>query len=326
MTDLVSLLGGGALLYLGAEWLVRGAAGLALSLGIPQLIVALTVVAFGTSTPELVVSVDAAVQGRGAMALGNVLGSNIANLGLILGLAALVRPARVDGALRRRELPVLVASTLALPLAVARDTIPRGVGAALLLTGVLYTAWMVRAARSQRELAEAVHDARETAADAETLGAPHARSRLWLGVTALVGFGLLLLGAHLFVGGATSIARALGMSEWLVGMTLVAVGTSLPELATSLVAARRGHSDIAIGNAIGSNIFNVLLCLGAASTLGRVSVSRAAIAPDLVALVALTALGALFLRTERILRRWEGAVLFAAYTAYMVWRIAAGAA
>lgn len=322
--DLVSLLGGGALLYLGAEWLVRGAAGFALSLGISQLTVGLTVVAFGTSAPELVVSVQAAVNGRGAMALGNVLGSNIANLGLILGLAALVKPARVDGALRRRELPMLVASTLALPLLLARDTVAPAAGAGLVLVGVLYTAWMAYTARSKREVAEAREAAVETVAATEGAGAPQPRSRTWLALTALVGFGLLLLGSHLFVDGATAIARALGMSEWLVGMTLVAVGTSLPELATSLVAARRGHSDIAVGNAIGSNIFNVLLCLGAASALGRVSVPRASVAADLAALGALTLLGALFLRTERTMQRWEGAVLFAAYGAYMVWRIAAG--
>lgn len=315
------LLGGGVLLYFGAEWLVGGASRLALALRIPQLVVGLTVVAYGTSAPEVVVGIEAALNGQGQVALGNVVGSNLANLGLILGVAALVRPARVDGAMRRRELPVLVVSAAMLPLVLWDGAVSRLEAALLLAGATFYTGWMVQAVRGSRAQATAATDTRVTAEAADAAGAPAPLpevSKPRQALIALVGLVLLVIGGRLFVDGATQVALALGMSERLVGLTIVAVGTSLPELATSLIATLRGHSDIAVGNVVGSNIFNILLCLGAAGLTGNLVNVGSPASMDVLVMLGLTAVGAVFLRTERMMRRWEGATLLAGYTAFIV--------
>jgi cation:H+ antiporter len=325
MLDFVMVLGGGVLLYFGAEWLVGGAAGLARSLRVPSLVIGLTVVAYGTSAPEIVVGIQAALERHPDLALGNVVGSNIANLGLILGLCALVMPARVDGALARREVPILVLTTLAVPLVLLDARVAAWEGAVLVLAAVAYTLSMIRAARRAPAIvAEARAAATETEAAADASGAPAPiSSRARLGLVALVGLGVLIVGGHLFVSGASALAIALGLSERLVGLTIVAVGTSLPELVTSIVAAKRGHSDIAVGNVVGSNIFNVLLCLGGAALVGDVGAPLRSLAVDLAALGILTALGALFLRSARTLSRVEGAMLVIAYAVFLtsvIWR------
>lgn len=312
------LLGGALLLYLGAEWLVAGASRLALSLRVPQLIVGLTVVAYGTSAPELIVGIQSAFAGHGDVALGNVIGSNIVNLGLILGLASLIKPARIDAALRRRELPILVLSTLALPVILWDEQLSVGESLALLACAVGYTAAMVRAARGPRVLSEAVVETRITAEAADAAGAPHSGGRTKQGAIALSGLCVLLLGGTLFVDSATTLARAWGMTERVVGLTIVAVGTSLPELATSAIAALRGHSDIAVGNVIGSNIFNVLLCLGGAGLAGTVSAKPELLLGDLLALTTMTLAGAVAIRTARTMQRWEGALLLSLYVAFIV--------
>lgn len=316
--SLLQLLGGGILLYFGAEWLVGGSSRLALALRIPKLIVGLTIVAFGTSAPEVVVSVEAAAAGRGAVALGNVVGSNIANLGLILGIATLVRPAIVAGELRKRELPVLAATTLGLVVILLDGRVSWLEAGALVGGAILYTVVALRGARESETLAEAEVIAVGTAEAVEAAGAPHAESRWKLGLIALVGLAVLLVGGQLFVGGATSFARTLGVSEHLVGLTIVAVGTSLPELVTSLIAAVRGNSDIAVGNVVGSNIFNVLGCLGLAGLAGPLQVEPRAIAFDLAVLGGMTALGLIFLRTARTIHRVEGGILVAAYAAFIL--------
>lgn len=326
MKDIFTLLGGGFMLYLGAEWLVGGASALALAMRVPQLLVGLTVVAYGTSAPEIIVGVQAAFTGHGDVALGNVVGSNIANLGLILGVAVLVRPARVDGALKRREIPVMVAAALLVPLLLLDGRVARWEAAALLVAALGYTAWMVRSSRRAPELADARHAAEVTSEAADAAGAPDRRGgRARHVLIASVGLAVLLLGGHLFVDAASSLARSWGMSERLVGLTIVAVGTSLPELATSVIAAMKGHSDIAVGNVIGSNIFNVLLCLGAAGVAGDVGAPLSALRFDLGALIGMTALGAVFLRTERTMARWEGAVLLALYVGFLGYLVIAGA-
>jgi cation:H+ antiporter len=318
MAYLMMLLGGGVLLYFGAEWLVGGASGLARALGVPQLLVGLTVVAYGTSAPEVVVSIKASLANTGGITMGNVVGSNIANLGLILGLTTLLKPARVDGALWRRELPVLLLSTLALPVLLLDGEVSRTEGLVLLALAVGYTGLMVRSARlsTRQETAVELRAAQmEVAAD--VAGAPAPGGRLKLALTTLAGLGVLIVGGSLFVDGAAGFAREVGMSERLIGLTIVAVGTSLPELATSLIAAWRGHSDIAVGNVVGSNIFNVLLCLGAGATVTPVRVTLESSRLDLSVLIALTVLGAILMRRERVISRAEGGGFLIAYVAFL---------
>jgi len=320
----LQLLGGGLLLYFGAEWFVGGASALALSLRVPQLVVGLTVVAYGTSAPEVIVGIQAALADRGAVALGNVIGSNIANIGLILGAAALLRPSKVDRSLRRRELPVLVGTTALVPVILLDGAVTRSEAGVLMLLAVAYTTLTVRSARGARATTEARADTAITAAAADAAGAPATRSTAGASMTALFGLGVLLVGGHLFIEGAVDVARALGMSDRLVGLTIVAVGTSLPELVTSLIAASRGHSDIAVGNVVGSNIFNVLLCLGAAATAAPLRAPLAAAWPDLVALAAMTILAATFIRTERYVSRLEGAIALGLYALFVALTVARG--
>jgi cation:H+ antiporter len=333
------LLVGGVLLYFGAEWLVKGSAGLALAFGLRPLIVGLTVVAYGTSAPELTVGLAAALEGRGGIALGNAIGSNIANLGLILGVTTLISPPRVDGSLIRREIPFLVLTAALVPIVFLDGRVSRLEGALLLAGSFAFTGLMLRsargalppppptaaaaaeapaAARPSPEEREAIEAAREMAVDAEQAGAPETRGKLALAAITAVGLGLLVFGGKVFIDGAVGVARGLGMSERLVGLTIVAVGTSLPELATSIVAALRGHSDIAVGNIIGSNIFNVLIILGGAALARPLAGEIGAMAVDLTALVGLTVFAAIAMRTERVLRRWEGAVLLGMYVAFLV--------
>lgn len=315
LLDASMLAGGGLLLYVGAEWLVAGAAGLARMLGISGLTIGLTVVAYGTSTPEVIVGVQSAIGGHPEIALGNVLGSNIANLGLILGVTALIRPARIDATLPRRELPLLVLSALAVPVLLLDGTVQPWEGATLLLIAALYTLWMVRSSRSASQTAAA---ANVTADAADAAGAPTPRGgRARLVGMALVGLLLLVVGGQLFVEGAVGVARAIGMSERVVGLTIVAIGTSLPELVTSVIASVRGHTDIAVGNVVGSNIFNVLLCLGSASVVGCVGSPLATVALDVGAMVAFSIVAAAMMLTTRTVTRIEGVLLVAGYVGFL---------
>lgn len=322
--DWVKLLGGGMLLYFGAEWFVGGASALALALRIPQLLVGLTVVAYGTSAPEVIVGIEAARDGHGDVAIGNVVGSNIANIGLILGVAAIIKPARVDGSLRVREMPVMLVSTLMVPLVLLDGVVRTWEAFTLITLAVAYTGWMVRAARNASLLAAVTQDTQTAVEATDAAGAPKPGGKWRSGITALVGLGVLLVGGNLFVGGAVSAARTLGISEKMVGLTIVAVGTSLPELITSVIAARKGHSDLAVGNVLGSNIFNVFLCLGAAAFAGKVEMSLSRGVVDLAALVIMTLLAAYFIRSERLITRLEGGVMVALYSAFMIATIVRG--
>jgi len=312
--DVGFLIVGLVLLYFGAEWLVAGAAGLARAAGMRPLIVGLTVVAFGTSAPELVVSISASLENQGALALGNVVGSNIANLGLILGMTALIMPPHVDRQVLRREVPVLLAVTSLVPLTLIDGTLERWESVALIATAIGYTAWMVRSAR-----VGSVSDAANIESAAEqAAGVPHTLSRGAMVLRLVVGLAFLVGGGKLLVDGAVGIARLAGMSEHTIGLTIVAVGTSLPELATSLIAASRGHSDIAVGNVIGSNIFNVLLIAGTAGAISPIDASLGALAVDMVALGGLTAFGCVAMVTGRRVGRFEGAVLILGYVAFVI--------
>jgi cation:H+ antiporter len=317
MMSWVMLFGGGMLLYFGAEWFVGGASALARGLKVPNILVGLTVVAYGTSAPEVIVGVQSAATGHGDVAIGNVVGSNIANIGLILGVSALVRPARVDGSLRARELPVLLASAILLPLLLLDGRVSRWEGAALLVGAVVYTARMVASARSASALARAREEAEVTSEASDMAGAPRPGGLYRSVATTLVGLVVLLVGGRLFVDGAVLVARALGVSDRVVGLTVVAVGTSLPELVTSVIAASRGHSDIAVGNVVGSNIFNVLLCLGASALAGAVGAGPGQGRLDLVVMVLMTLLLVAFIRSERVISRREGAFALAGYVVFI---------
>ena len=305
LLHVLAVAGGLILLVLAASALVRGAAALALRYGLSPLIVGLTVVAFGTSAPELVVSVQATLAGAGGIAVGNVVGSNIANVGLILGLAALIRTVAVESALLQRDLPVLVAATLVATVLLLDGALARWEAAILCGGLVASLAWSLTGAKTQP--------------DAE-LPAP---GPLWRDAGFVLG-GLagLALGADLLVDGATALAHVAGVSDAVIGLTVVAVGTSLPELATSLVAARRGEGDIAIGNVVGSNLFNTLGILGVAGLV------RPLAAPGL-GLVDLAVMGAFTLAlvpimvTRRRVTRAEAVVLllgYVGYTAFLLMR------
>jgi cation:H+ antiporter len=304
-----------ALLIAGAELLVRGASRLAAALGVSPLVIGLTVVAYGTSSPEMAVSVDAALRGQTDMALGNVVGSNIFNVLFILGASALVTPLVVHQQLVRVDVPIMIGVT-ALAMMFAQDgVISRAEGGWLLAGMVAYTGfaiWMSRreSAAVRAEYAEAYGDA-----------AP-ARHR-WMGDAALaiVGLALLMAGARMFTGAAVEFARAAGVSELVIGLTIVAAGTSMPEVAASLTAALRGERDIAVGNVVGSNIFNVLAVLGAAATVapGGVPVAPAALAFDLPAVVAVSFACLPIFVTGFAIGRWEGGVFLAYYGAYVLY-------
>ncbi|WP_428261439.1 calcium/sodium antiporter [Haliangium sp.] len=314
--DALSLIFGGLVLYLGAEWLVKGSAGLARVLGVKPLVIGLTVVAYGTSAPELAVSTAAILEGSSAIVLGNVIGSCIANLGLILGLTALISPPAVDGQLIRREVPVMCVASFAMPVVLWDGSIST-IEAAVLLTGALiftlYTLF-VSAPESRADTTSADLDLPDGIADAE----PEEHSKVRLSLITFVGLALLVGGGDLFVDGAQGIAQALGMSERLVGLTVVAIGTSLPELAASLVAAARGYSSLAVGNVVGSNIFNVFLILGVVGLIRPINASIGGLLYDLGFLVGVTVVGVLFMRGSRRIRRTEGVMLLVGYVAFIV--------
>lgn len=313
MTISVALvLAGLALLVGGGELLVRGAAGLARTLGLSPLVIGLTVVAFATSAPELAVTVGATISGEPDLAVGNVVGSNIVNVLLILGLSAMLVPLAVSSRVVRIDVPVMLALSVAALLLALDGRISALDGMVLLGVVIVYTAGSVVGAR------------RETAAGRAT-GEPSARpSRAWMDVVlALGGVVLLVLGAQSLVTGATDIALSLQVSTAVIGLTVVAIGTSLPELATSVIAARRGQRDIAIGNIVGSNIFNIGAVLGLSATIspGGVPVADSIVAVDLPLMVAaaLALLPVAFTGFE--MSRAEGTLLvalYAAYTAYLV--------
>jgi cation:H+ antiporter len=301
--DVVMIAAGLVLLFFGGESLVRGAVGVAHRLAIPPLLIGLTVVGFGTSTPELLVSVDAALRGVADIAIGNVVGSNIGNILLILGLAALIWPVRVGGDTLRRDTAVMIAAALALAPMFVMGAIGRGAGL-VLLAGL--AAYLLHAWRHSGEAAPA--------AEAAMLPMPVWRALLFV----LLGLGALIFGARFLVDGAVSIARGLGISEAFIGLTIVAIGTSLPELATSLVAALRRQSEIAIGNIVGSNIFNVLGILGVTAVIAPIPVAPRFAGFDLPVMLVVSAVLTALLLLRPTIGRVAGAGLLVAYGAY-VW-------
>lgn len=302
------------LLFVGGEALVRGAAALALRLGLSPLAVGLTVVAFGTSTPELVVSLDAAFAGVPDIAVGNVIGSNIANVTLILGMGMLFGPARVVARTVRVDAPLVVLVSVVMVLMLGDGTVSRIEGIALVTSLCAFTAITLLQGRKEpagvkQEFEDAV------------VGPPH--TVLFSVLLVLVGLGGLVLGGQLFLNSAVQLARTLGVTEAVIGLTVVAVGTSLPELITSIVAARRGQGDIAIGNVLGSNLFNVLGILGVTAVvlpLRPGGITGATLGVMVVSAVVVAGMAV----TGRRITRLEGGVLVAGYVAYTVWLVGGG--
>jgi len=296
------------LLFIGAEGLVRGSAALALRAGLSPLMAGLTIVAFGTSSPELFASVRAAVSQHGDIAVANVVGSNSFNIGFILGLAALVCPVPVHRQVIKIDAPIALLVALLLPLLLLNDALGRFEGLLLLAAAVAYTTMNIALARGQ---------ARECARESTDAAVPAARRHWGLDIAFIVaGLGLLLLGSSLLVERSIVLAKALGVSEAVIGLTIVAAGTSMPELATSLVAAVRKQPDIAVGNVIGSNIFNVLGILGLASILSPLRAPGVTML-DLAAMIGFSVLMIPLLYTGRLLHRLEGGALLALYGMYV---------
>lgn len=306
-------IGGGVLLVGGAELLVRGASRLAMAAGISPLVVGLTVVSFGTSSPELAVTVNSAWSGQADVALGNVVGSNIFNVLFILGISALIAPLVVAQQLVRLDVPIMIGISLVMLLLALDGRIGRFDGTLLVLGIVVYTIFLIRLSR--REMAVVVEEYEEA------FGVPSPRrssAALNLGLI-VIGLGMLVFGARWLVDAAVTMAAALGISELVIGLTIVAAGTSLPEAATSVLASLKGERDIAVGNVVGSNIFNILAVLGLCAVVSPdgISVSPSALAFDIPVMIAVAVATLPIFFTGYRIARWEGAVFLGYYIAYV---------
>ena len=305
LLDIFLIIIGVTLVLFGADKLTEGASALARRMNVPEMVIGLTVVAAGTSAPELFVSMVSALKDTPDMAVGNVVGSNIMNSMLIVGCAAMVAPMVISRNTVRKDIPFAIGASVLLTLLSLDHTLGRIDGIVLLMGFVAFMVYTLVQARSKAE---------ETEADRKD------RS-IWLSVLFVAG-GLtgLVLGSNLFVDAASDVAYSLGISEGVVGLTVVAGGTSLPELATSVVAARKGQSAIAIGNVIGSNVFNILLILGLTATVSPLQIEGITTI-DMAVMLISVALVWLFSRTRYTVERWEGAVLVGGYLVYLVWLI-----
>jgi cation:H+ antiporter len=305
-------------LVAGAELLVRGASKLAISFGISPLVVGLTVVAFGTSAPEMAVSVQSAWSGQVDIALGNVVGSNIFNVLFILGASALIVPLVVHQQIIRQEVPVMIGASLLLWAMAADGGISRWEGLLLASLVVAYTIVLIRKSRRETAAVRAEYD------EAFEGGAQGWDAHWGVQVLLiLAGLALLVLGSNWLVEAAVAFAKYLGVSDLVIGLTIVAAGTSLPEVATSILAAIRGERDIAVGNVVGSNIFNILAVLGISASVapGDLAVAPAMPAFDLPVMVAVAVACLPIFFTGNLIARWEGALFlayYAAYTAYLI--------
>lgn len=301
----------------GADWLTGGAVALAKRMGIPQIVIGLTVVAMGTSMPEFFVSLTSAINGTPDLAIGNVVGSNIFNTLLIVGVAALVAPITILRDTVRKDMPfALIASTLLLMMCLDHE-ISRPEALLLFVLFIIFMVFTIRGSQGSQP-AESV-SVPTTPETKQSQGPLRAALLVVLGLTCLV------LGSNLFVDNASAIAHSLGVSDAVIGLTIVAGGTSLPELATSVVAARRGNSGIAIGNVLGSNVFNILMILGLTGLISPMAI-QGITTVDLAMMVISTMLLWLFAFTKYRVERWEGAVLTLVFTAYMAHLVSAALA
>lgn len=307
------LLAGGVLLYLGGESVVRSGIAIGLRLGLPPVVVGLTIVAFGTSAPELAVSVGATLDNHGDVAIANVIGSNLANVALVLGLCAVLAPIRVESRLVSIDIPLALLATGALVLLLGDGLLSRLEGGVFLLALVVWLGFSVITARG------------ESAAVVEEFDAAlPARPSLLPSIALLIlGLALLVFGGDLFVDGGIDLAKDLGVSDALIGLTIIAVGTSLPELVTSMIAALRGNADMAVGNIVGSNVFNVLGILGIAALVNPLPEGDLLFV-DLVITLAVAGLLWPLARSSLTIARIEGALLLTIYVGYIGWRALQG--
>jgi cation:H+ antiporter len=314
LAALLSIAFGLALLVWSADRFVEGASSTARHLGMPPLLIGMVIVGFGTSAPEMVVSAISASQGNPGIALGNAYGSNIANIALILGLSALLSPIAVHSEMLRRELPVLAAVTGLSAWQIGDGQITRADALVLLAVFAGLMVWSVR--QGLRKKADEL--GRDVDRGLANRAMPLRRAATWL----TIGLVLLIVSSRILVWGAVEISRGFGVSDLIVGLTIVAVGTSLPELATSIIAARKGEHDLALGNVLGSNLFNTLVVVGIAGTISPLAVAPEVLSRDMLVMAALTlsvfAIGYGFRGPGRV-NRLEGAVLLMSYIVYSFW-------
>ena len=304
----IYIVGGLILLYFGANWLVQGAITLALHLGLSPLIVGLTVVALGTSVPEALVSIQAAIGHQGGIALGNVIGSNILNIALILGLSAFFNPLKVDSHLVKADVPLLAGATFMLVVLLEDFHISRMEGAFLLLCIVGYVAGNIMTVKRTSP--------EENKIEGVEVPEDHSKN-LWRDISFLfIGLIALAFGSNFLVTGAVDLARILGLSEALIGLTIVSIGTGTPEMATALMAAYRKRADLAIGNAVGSNLFNIMFVLGIAALVAPLD-GNGISSVDLYVMLGVTILLLPTVWTGRILDRKEGFLFLAIYVGYL---------
>ena len=300
------LIGGFVLLVKGANWFVDGASNIAAKFHISQLVIGLTVVAMGTSLPEAAISISAAFKGSAGIAIGNILGSNIMNIGLILGITAIITPLAVQGVTRKYDLPIVIASTVILAILGLMDNrISRFEGIVLLALFVGYLFYTFKVVASATDAPEEPAEKRN-------------RATSFVILITIIGAAGIAIGANFTVDGASGIARAFGISENVIGLTIVAFGTSLPELVTSITAARRHEADIAVGNIVGSNIFNILFVIGAAATIHPIPYGSSFFNDSIVCIGIPVLLLILVAGKDRTLKRCGGAVLLVTYAAYFL--------
>lgn len=305
------LIGGLVLLFTGAEGLIKGSSNLAIRVGISPLVVGLTVVAFGTSAPELVVSLKAAIIGNSSISLGNVMGSNIANIALILGLSAIIKPIQIHAKVISREIPIMIVFSVLLLVVLVDGMLCFIEGLIFILLILIYTVTNVFMAKREKS-SEVDKEFKEGLKS--RLGAPMSL------VLFVAGLALLIIGANLFVQSAVAIAKILNVNDVVIGLTIVAVGTSLPELMTSIVASYKNESDIAVGNVVGSNIFNILGILGITAVI--TPISSAGITAVDMAVMLLSALVLLpFSKSGAKITRFEGMILLSGYAGYLYYLV-----
>lgn len=311
LMSLILIVVGGVLLYLGAESLVRGSAAIALKFGISPLVIGLTVVAYGTSTPELIVSIQAALSNHGDIAVGNVIGSNIFNIAMILGLCALIRPLAAPQQLIKIDAPIMLLVGFAGLFIIYNHLISRLEGLILVAGLIAYTGfnfWYARRHASESQ--------KDNQIPAKINNGGLLKYYGFDTFLIILGLGLLVLGSNFFVEGSVQLARLLGISEAVIGLTIVAAGTSLPELATSVVAAAKKQADIAIGNIVGSNIYNILAILGISASLKPIHAPNIS-AVDLYTMLGLSLMLCCIIFISKGIKRWQGGLFVLLYLIYL---------